>query len=177
MEVLLASLRESVRRHWVHIANTALQIKRPVRFVCSETCSQDQRKTKARRLVPMATALRRTSRIFVVCAHRSPRAFASQDAVAACPALTQISPRTCCWRCGRSVIRPDTGAVYLNKLGRPYADTRETVGSPLHPRTAQHVERAALRIQKPRLVPALAVWLLNEVDTFGLSARSPSSMR
>ena len=27
--------------------------------------------------------------------------------------------------------RPDTGAVFLNKLGRPYADTRQTGGSPL----------------------------------------------
>jgi hypothetical protein len=46
----------------------------------------------------------------------------------------------CCWRRGRSVTRPDTGAVFLNKVGRPHADTRQ--------RLAAHCIRAPHSIRK-----------------------------
>ena len=36
-----------------------------------------------------------------------------------------------CWRSGRSGIAPTPDPVFLNKRGKPYADTRQTGGSPL----------------------------------------------
>ena len=52
--------------------------------------------------------------------------------------------------------RPDTGPVFLNKLGKPYADTRQTGGNPFASAHRTACRKAGIDgVPHPRLAPPL----------------------